>query len=84
MEPFDNVESMTIERFYKIYCASNKQFGKIVILGIYSVDLEKMEIRKTKEEDGKVGERFKVFRGKSHARERPSNSKRFSHSISRF
>ena len=82
MEPFDNIKSMTIERIYQNYLASNKQFSKIVNLGVNSIDLEKMEMRKT-EEGGKVGSRFKVIRGASHIRQRSSNSNRFSHSITK-
>ena len=43
LEPFDNIENQTIERFYNQYVQSNgKKRYRFVTLGVWTIDLKKL------------------------------------------
>jgi len=79
-EPFENMESQTIERFYKEYLesAGNSKF-RMVVLGHWTVDLKKMHLVMTDDPDNSDHFR-KVLRSKTHRRPRLDDS-RFSSPI---
>ena len=73
MEPFDNIENQTIERFYNNYLSSlgDLQY-RFVILGVWTIDLKKRLKMLTNDKDNVKLHRF-VIRGTSHIRPRPQN-----------
>ena len=76
MEPFPDIECMTIERFYNNYLNSKGDpQHRIVELGLWTVDL-KLRIKYLRVEPGKFMMYRRVYRGKDHVRGRP-NSERF-------
>ena len=77
MEPFEDIDNQTIERFYNNYIKSNgdPQY-RIVVLGVWSVDIKKRLKMLSDEPDNTDMHRF-VIRGTTHHRARPENSKRF-------
>lgn len=77
MEPFEDIDNMTIERFYNNYLKSNgiPQY-QIVVLGIWTVDI-KERLRILTDEPENVNMHRFVIRGNSHLRARPKNNSRF-------
>ena len=66
IEAFDNIESQTIERFHLDYLKSggDPKF-RIVVLGVWTVDLKKRIIMLSDDKDNTDLHRF-ILRGKSH------------------
>ena len=76
MEPFPDIECMTIERFYNNYLNSKGDpQHRIVELGLWSVDL-KLRIKYLRESPEDSEMHRMVYRGKDHVRGRP-NCERF-------
>ena len=73
MEPFENMDSQTIERYYKDYLDSerNPQF-ELVILGHWTVNLKKMLLVKTDDPDNSDHHRI-VLRANTHMGPRLNN-----------
>ena len=71
LEPFENIENMTIERFYNDYIKSNglKKY-RHVHLGVWIVDI-KLRLKILTDEPGKLLLYRKVIRGTTHKRARP-------------
>ena len=73
--PFDNIDSMTIERFYQNYIESKGDLKyRDVILGEWTVNLQKMLLVKSEHPDDTEHHRI-VIRGNTHKRRRVDNSK---------
>jgi len=76
MEAFGNIESQTVERFFKDYLKSNgNPKFRFVVLGVWTVDLLKRHIMLTDDKTNTKMHRM-VVRGTTHRRPRPKNSKR--------
>ena len=75
MEAFDDIDNMTIERFYNNYLTSNgdKQY-RLVVLGVWSVDIKERLKIFTDDPDNTSMHRI-VVRGSTHQRQRPQNSR---------
>ena len=75
MEPFADIENMTLERFYNNYIFSKgeKQY-RIVVLGFWSVDIKKRLKFFTDNPDNTQMQRL-VLRGETHHRQRPQNAR---------
>jgi len=87
MEPFENIESMTIESFHREYLGSagDPKF-RMVVLGLWTVDLKKMLLFMTDDPNNSDHHRI-VLRTKTHRRPRRDNSPencRFSSPITAF
>jgi len=87
MEPFENIESMTIERKHREYLGSagDPKF-RMVVLGLWTLDLKKMLLVMTDEPDNSDHHRI-VLRTKTHRRPRRDNAPencRFSSPITAF
>lgn len=75
MEPFPDIDSMTIERFYNNYKNSNGlKIYNTVILGIYTVDIKK-RLKYSTDDPNNCESNFLVLRGLSHKCERPESSR---------
>ena len=73
MEAFENMESQTVERFYKKYLESNGNSKfRIVVLGVWTVDLKK-HVKMLTEDQGDTRMHRIIFRGTTHERARPQN-----------
>ena len=73
MQPFENIESITIEIFHRKYLGSagDPKF-RMVVLGLWTVDLKKMLLVMTDDPDNSDHHRI-VLRTKTHRRPRPNN-----------
>lgn len=79
-EAFENIESMTIERFYNNYLNTNgNEEYRMVNIGVFTVDLKLMKMHLTADPDN-TKQHIRVFRGNNHLRPRPNGS-RFSSQI---
>ena len=75
MEPFEDIDNITIERFYQNYTKSNNdpQY-RIVYLGEWTVDIACQIKYPSDEPENTQMHRF-IIRGKTHHRARPENSR---------
>lgn len=77
MEAIPNIESQTIERFYKFYVESDgDEKYRFVVTGVWTVDLKTMNKMHTDQRDNEQLYRL-VIRSKSHRRARPNKNSRF-------
>ena len=77
MEAFEDIDNHTIERFYNNYLKSNGDpQQRIVVLGVWSVDIKEQIKYLTDEADNAEMHRI-VIRGTTHERQRPERSTRF-------
>ena len=69
--PFQNIDSLTIERFYQNYikCNGKEQVHRFAILGLWTVDIKK-QIMFLSEEPDKIEQHHLVLRSKTHKRVR--------------
>ena len=73
MEALENIESQTVERFYRKYLESNGNSKfRIVVLGVWTVDLKK-HVKMLTEDQGDTRMHRVIFRGTTHERARPQN-----------
>ena len=75
MEPFPDIQNMTLERYYNNYLFSkgDKQY-RVVVLGIWSVDIKERLKFFTDDPDNTEMQRL-VLRGSTHKRLRPENTR---------
>ena len=77
MQSFDDIDCMTLNRFYNNYLKSNGDSSyNLVLLGVWTVDLKNRLKFLTNEPENLELHRM-VLRGSSHRRPRPDNSERF-------
>ena len=75
MEPFENIISQTIERFYIMFRDSNgNPKFRIVVFGLWTVDLKKMLLKLTEDPDNSDHYRI-VLRANTHRRPRVDDSR---------
>ena len=75
MEPFPDIESMTIERYYNNYKKSKGlKIYNIVRLGLYTVDI-KNRLKFLTDDPNDPENQYLVLRGLTHKRERPESSR---------
>lgn len=80
MKPFENIDSITIERIRNKYVESNgSEEHRFVVLGEWTVDILNFIMMLSDDPDNSDQHR-KVFRGNSHKRARVDNS-RFSSAV---
>ena len=75
MEPFDDIECMTLERFNNnfIWSKGDVQF-RIVVLGLWIVDI-KRRLKFMPDDPDDTKKQHLVIRGQSHHRKRPGHPK---------
>ena len=75
MEPFPDIENMTLERFYNNFMKTKGDPRyRFVNLGLWSVDIKERLKYFTADKDNTELKRF-VLRGSTHERRRPDNSR---------
>ena len=73
MEALENMDSQTVERFYRKYKESNGNSKfRIVVLGIWTVDLKK-NVKMLTEDQGYTQMHRLIIRGTAYERARPQN-----------
>ena len=77
MEPFEDIDNMTIERYHNNYIKSHgDQQYRLVVLGVWTIDI-KERLKMLSDEKDNTDLHYIVIRGTTHLRARPENSQRF-------